>query len=494
MKHRSSLIFDNSTYGLATDDMTVEITEESYTHLINYMSASKHFQQISSTNGRDKYNLWPVGSKESMGVYELYRGRGGYFLNVTANPTKLLVGDNTVPAIIAPRKGETKQEAYIRSVRYLNRLPFNVLEMLPAVSYGGKSVTFRFSGKDRKRIDGGNIHLARLQLAWYSNDLPYRTTVLSFIRLLFCGLATRTKTLDSGDVTLVSSNLGDMLNINATAWSDNFNVTLVVKSGTKIKYKIVLYAKDEELLQKQKTVEEKRLNRVSSAIRFDVTLSRSAWSKKNSHLLGSSPTMCAFEGVLFEHVTEDLLDKKYTKSLMASIFDDLKLSYLLSLDPVEYPRMVAEVKELARTNEKTLGKVAKLWLKTDTVLSRDKAAAALGLSRAETLDAAVEEFRSRTGIDFYVSRHYLDHMLTNTIEAMRSMREKRKELDVTTNEPAIQRSELIDRFKRVRKEVVEALSSVGTVKRMVPDIIEEKDIFLLKMINKTGKTKRASDA
>lgn len=71
------------------------------------------------------------------------------------------------------------------------------------------------------------------------------------------------------------------------------------------------------------------------------------------------------------------------------------------------------------------------------------------------------------------------------------MREKRKELDVTTNEPAIQRSELIDRFKRVRKEVVDALSSVGTVKRMVPDIIEERDIFLLKLINKTGsKTKR----
>lgn len=463
MNSKCYTIWDNSSYGATIGDLSTRISIKAMKEIKKLAFTSPWFKWISGNIKDDKSTCAfflkdGLDSDSSLISYAIkVSNSGGVFLNVSCTPTRLASGQSAFPVSFERKENESRQKVLLRTLRYLNRLPYLVLSEIP-------DGNFKWEEEDLNTIKAGNINVTRLQVAWYSPDLKeYRDLVQDYLRLTYCGL----------DATAGNRvrNLADSLGVEAKAYMKSDNLTLTSYVDETKQLGLTIYSKDVELSKFGVEVSDEDNARLSSCLRFDVNLFAKFLNLESVGL----DTIAKLEEKYATFCSDASGDRKFTTWLAEAVLEKFKLGYLLGVDADSFMERISVLQELSE-RETTVGKIAKLWLDYINCGESDVDLAKLVNVSSKMVKKAKDILLQRYMIDVEVSRSYHEAMLDSSILSTRTREERAKFVDRRTNE-TISHQELISRDTKLRKKLrnlMTAAREVNNVSGKSPKVITKR--------------------
>ena len=383
-KTKLSSIMDNSSMGFTFNtecgNSQIPIQRETFIQLTKLMEKHPLFQSW----GTDR---WLLDCKGSSISYEFKKSGKNYFLNVTGNPTKLLSGSNDIPILIKDK--HYSDNAVLNTMMYANRVMFAMLQYIDGFD-------FKWPQWEYKKLEGGEINISRLQLAWYSGDLEdERDAVLRYLRTCYGGLdATQNR------VVSVAANLGLQVKLHQNHCG---NLTIEKAAGNNRSFSLTFYAKDEEPSYAGNK------DRLKTLIRFDCTF-LSYFLERNG-----IKTIAQFERVFPQKCDEyGGYDIGFVRWMSDQVYEALNLDYILSTNASSYEERLSKLEALSLdTKKKNESRLAHWWIQYGEVIDQQ-------VCKSIEVDwKNIQRYRSSiqesTGININFNRWAHESLLLNRI-------------------------------------------------------------------------------
>lgn len=467
IKSKLSGIVDNSSLGLTIGSAEMEIGRNVAITLSTLMMKDKRFITEGDMKGLNgKATIWIT--TETPVIYQFKKQGKHIFLNVTGNPTVLMVGKNSVPVLL--KDGEYDGNAILNTFCYANRIMFALLEHIP-------DFDFTWTGRERDMMVHGKFNISRLQYAWYSADLKNsRDDVLLFLRKCYNGQnATKNK----------ASNLASDLGININAWDNHKgNLTFTLLSGGTKVFGITLYSKDQE-----KDPDLDNSVRLMSLIRFDGTF-YDYFLKEHG-----IKTVSDLEDMYERVCDEGGYDIGFVKWLSSQVFSKLKLEYVTSLTLKDYLSRVEKVKLAVESKSSNETRLLNFWLNYNKIDGKEETfsvsekCSKLGVNYKK-YSLYVDNIMRNFNLDISISRSFHEAMLLNRIQAGWTEEERGKYLENQRNNeiPNFEELASIDSDNVSRMSGLLVSDGLTKIRKLKPTILKSNDFWAYRKLQENAKS------
>ncbi len=327
---------------------------------------------------------------------------GEYRIFVALNVTKVLSGQDAIPVSVGGRWPVQEVSTLIKNV-------------LLGVAHLTK---VQYSVDERKRIDGGNIHLARLQFALYTGDLgDKRDMFLAFIRTLYGSVDATEEGVRNG---------GALLGVSATLHDNHSgNVSVTVKNGMHRYFTVTYYCKDDTI--DATDVSPSTMEGLSRRVRMDIRL----YGKFLDN--NGIPTVASYLNKLRGLVDGNNDDSALGFWLRDQIMERLQLSAALKVRRIPFYRLLDDLADDVTQGDYVDDTITKglldLWL-SDKLHLKTMKELSVSLSTSEKtirrrMDILNERFQG-AGISLRVPLGFLEHAIYSGASSSLSKEERRE--------------------------------------------------------------------
>ena len=324
--------------------------------------------------------------KNNMIVYDFFKKGNNYFINVSGNPSKLIIGANDVPALVIGSFYEQDYNAATVTFKYMNRVMYSIQDDLLA-DFG-----FSWTGKDKRNLVDGIINITSYQIAWYSGNLgEERQNLLNYLRVVYGSLDSTTHSVRPAAAAI---------GLNTFVWDNSEgNLTIQARSGIEKLFSLTWYTKDGE-----PDYSGENSARLEKLIRWDCTFNGRFLQNKGIR------TVKTLEEKYIQLCDKSSYDVGFIKFLANNVIERIKLNYLLSVTSDGYRKLLASLEGIKGKYEKM---IVDNWLNYGKTFENFvEAAEHFGISdknRPRYTDA-VKSLKG-LGLDIEIPRTYIESTL-----------------------------------------------------------------------------------